>query len=196
VRAAARRLADYPHLGHFNTWQIDKLQILIEKNHGRLLYPAWVNASDYQDTAESFVTVALHSKELADALEEQAKKIPDKVKNSFSADLRFQCRAMGVPIPILPVDGEDEYKLFLHLLLNELKQFDADEMAMEWVKHVDGVSVFPKLPFQLRHYHKHWERNWQVQSAVESMQSEIEMLTSSTRSRLQLRLWQGAMVLH
>ena len=57
-----RKRLGFPKLGHYGTWKIDALQLLVEKNHGILLYPDWSNASDYKDTSESFGTVALHSK--------------------------------------------------------------------------------------------------------------------------------------
>jgi hypothetical protein len=184
LRMAETRIADHPRLGHFNTWQIDKLQILVEKNHGVLLFPTWVNASDFLDTDESFVTVAIHSEELDKALKGRAAQISDEVKNSYSGDLRFMCHQQGIPIPFLPVDGKDEYKLFTRLLLFELKRFDENEMALKWIDFVDGVTIFPKLPHQLRKYHKHWERNHRVQNAVENMKSELDMLDALNKEHV------------
>jgi hypothetical protein len=37
---AILRIPDHPNLEHFNTWQFDKLQILVDKNHGVLLFPS------------------------------------------------------------------------------------------------------------------------------------------------------------
>jgi hypothetical protein len=74
----------------------------------------WNNASsDYRDTDESFVTVALHSEELHLALALKVREIGDKVKKAFSSDQKFLCRAMGVGVPFLPVSCADEYKLSL-----------------------------------------------------------------------------------
>jgi hypothetical protein len=181
---AETRIADHPKIGHFNTWLIDKLQILIEKNHGRLLFPTWVNASDFLDTNESFVTVAIHSEELDSALKIRASQISNEVKDSYSGDLRFMCRQQGIPIPFLPVDGKAEYKLFSHLMLFELKRFDENEMAMKWIDSVDGVYIFPKLPHQLRKYHKLWERNRRVQNAVDNMKSEIDILDALNKEQV------------
>ena len=53
----------------FDTWKMDRLQILVEEDHGIVLFALiWVNGSDYRDTNESCVTVALHSAELEVAL--------------------------------------------------------------------------------------------------------------------------------
>ena len=184
LRMAETRIADHPKIGHFNTWLIDKLQILIEKNHGRLLFPTWVNASDFLDTNESFVTVVIHSEELDSALKIRASQISNEVKDSYSGDLRFMCRQQGIPIPFLPVDGKAEYKLFSHLMLFELKRFDENEMAMKWIDSVDGVYIFPKLPHQLQKYHKLWERNRRVQNAVDNMKSEIDILDALNKEQV------------
>jgi hypothetical protein len=146
---AETRIADHPRLGHYNMWQIDKLQILVEKNHGVLLFPTWVNASDFLGTDESFVTVVIHSEELDEALKSCAAQIDNEVKSSYSGDLHFMCHHQGIPIPFVPVDGKNEYKLFSHLVLFDLKHFEENKMAMKWIDRVDGVTIFPKLPHQL-----------------------------------------------
>jgi len=94
------------------------------------------------------------------------------------------CRQQGIPIPFLPVDGKDEYKLFSHLVLFELKHFEENEMAMKWIDFVDGVTIFPKLPHQLRKYHKQWERNRRVQNAVDNMKSELNMLDDLNKEHI------------
>jgi hypothetical protein len=109
-------------------------------------------------------------------LKDRAAQIDNEVKSCYSGDLRFMCQQQGIPIPFLPVDGKEEYKLFSHLVLFELKHFDENTMALRWIDFVDGVTIFPKLPHQLRKYHKQWERNRRVQNAVDNMRSEIDML--------------------
>jgi hypothetical protein len=183
-RMAVLRIPDYPKLGHYNTWQIDKLQILVEKNHGILLFPSWINASDYCDSAESFVTVAMHSEELDTALKEHCTRISDAVKSSYKGDLLFLCRQSGTPIPFLPVHGPDEYKLFTCFLLHALESFDENKMALLWIEKVDGVKVFPKHPHQLRSYHKKWERNRRVQNAFQKMKSDFTMLETLNEEQI------------
>jgi hypothetical protein len=63
-----RRRLGFPRIGHYDTWLIDYLQLIVEHNHGVLLYPDRSNASDYATTRERFGTVAIHSHELADAI--------------------------------------------------------------------------------------------------------------------------------
>jgi hypothetical protein len=184
LRMAETRILDHPRLGHFNTWQIDKLQILVEKNHGVLLFPRWINASDFRDTDESFVTVAIHSEELDMALKARAAQIDDEVKNSFSSDLRFLCRQQGVELPFLPMNGPKEYRLFTYLLLLVHEHFDENEMALTWIEYVNGVDIFPKHPHQLRKYHKQWEHNRRVQNAVENMKSDLDMLEALNKEHI------------
>ena len=57
VRMAESRVSNYPRVGHYNTWLIDKLQLLVERTMAfDCIQAGWVNASDCRDTNESFVT--------------------------------------------------------------------------------------------------------------------------------------------
>jgi hypothetical protein len=146
-KVSERRRLGFPRIGHYDTWLIDALQILVEKNHGVLLYPFWSNASDYKETSESFDTVALHTKDLAAAV--SSININDSAVK-LTRDQNHLCKSMGSKLPFLPVDGEVEVRLFHQLVLNA--PFDEDEMAIEWCKHVDGTFIFPKFPVHLRTY--------------------------------------------
>jgi hypothetical protein len=99
---------------------------------------------------------------------------------------------MNIPLPFLPVHGAEEYKLFSKLVLFELKNFDADKIALLWIDHLDGISIFPKLPAQLRQYYKVWQRNRRVQSAVRSMTSEKALLERMNKEHLPLELMDEA----
>ena len=44
----------FSSIGHYDTWLIDQLQILVMRNRGWRLFPNWSNASDYKTTEESF----------------------------------------------------------------------------------------------------------------------------------------------
>jgi len=171
IRMGRRYIAGYPWLGHYDTWKLDRLQKLIEKNHGLAYIPGHHCTSDYRGTAETFQTVAIHSKALHDAV--AAIELSDKVK--FSRDLQFICDSIGVRIPFLPVNGKEEYMLFT-LLVHEMSGFDAERMAIEWCKYVDGEAIFPKLPVYLREYYKRWQRNKRIQDAIKNMKPELELL--------------------
>jgi hypothetical protein len=64
VCCSERRRFGFTVLGHYDTWLVDALQIIVLANRGRVLYLHWSNASEYKDTDESFDTVAIHSLEL------------------------------------------------------------------------------------------------------------------------------------
>jgi hypothetical protein len=54
-----------------------------------------------------------------------------------------ELRIPGFPKPfLLPVSCADEYKIFTWLLLQEMWQFDPQEMTLKWIASVDGVKVF------------------------------------------------------
>jgi hypothetical protein len=90
-----------PIIGHFDTWQIDLLQLLVERNHDVTLFPYWVNAIDYKDTDGSFDLAALQSTELYQAVNSIALAVPN-VLDKLSSELKFIAKRMGVRLPFLP----------------------------------------------------------------------------------------------
>jgi hypothetical protein len=177
IHVQISRVANYPKFGHYDTWLVDKAQNLVRQNHHVNLFTGWSNASDYRDTNESFVTVALHSKTLHEALVSRATKIPTSVLNGYTGDKLFLCKSNGVPVPFLPVCHAAEYKLFTRLMLSPVTtKFDADQFALHWIDSVNGVDIFPKHPHHLKNYHRRWERNRRVHQAVAGMKPDLEAL--------------------
>jgi hypothetical protein len=134
-------IAGSPRVGHYDTWELHCPQKLIERNLGLVFLPEHNCASEYRDTAESLQTVAIHPQEIHGAV--AAVKIKMHVMSGW--DVQFMCRALGIPIPFLPVSGNNEKRL-ITLLVHQLSGFNDAKMAIEWCEHVDGVSIFPKLP--------------------------------------------------
>jgi hypothetical protein len=56
-----------------------------------------------------------------------------------------------------------------------MQRFDGEKMALLWVNHIDGMLVFPKLPAQLRQYHKLWETNGCIK-AMERTENDYSIL--------------------
>jgi hypothetical protein len=164
IDVARRNYRDYPEVGHYDTWMVDLLQELVEYNTGKILYPGWQGVCDYEDTDEGFVVTPLHATELEEALKKRVACLQEErnFRMSFSPDVQFLCRSWGVPIPFLPVAKKEEFKLFSDLLLSRLEKFDAEKMAALWIEYVDGKTIFPKLPVQLKNYHREWERNRRI----------------------------------
>ena len=104
-----RRRLGFPKIGHSQTWLIDKVQLLVEQNHGTLAYPHWSNESDYARTAEKFGTVPLHTEQLGAAV--QAIEDVKLVDMDLTRNEKYIAKAMGVKVPFLPVHGKDEKKL-------------------------------------------------------------------------------------
>jgi hypothetical protein len=176
-RCSERRRLGFPRIGHVDTWLIDKLQNLVHKNHGRLLYPDWSNASDYKDTDESFDTNAIHSRNLHDALKEKWNAMSDEQKASvkLTSDQRFICREMNIDLPFLPFATVEEFQAYNAFVVEGIPS-DEEAAAIEWCKKVDGVRIFPKLPVHLRTYRERWERNQRVKDAVKRAKSGSEKL--------------------
>jgi hypothetical protein len=110
-----RRLG-FPRIGHYDTWLIDYLQIIVERNHGVLLYPDWSNASNYKAKREHFGRVAIHSQELADAIN-NIELGQELSKYWVTADQQYLCKTMNTKLPLLPVVGKEENQLFEKLIL-------------------------------------------------------------------------------
>lgn len=163
----------FPKLGHYDTWKIDMLQLLVENNHNVLLFPDWSNASDYKPTPENFGTVALHTHELHLAVENI--QLADDVVGKFTNEMKYLCKTMGVKVPFLPIHGGIEASLFTRLVL-EMPDFDESKISIEWCKFVNGHSVFPKLPVYLRLYFERWERNQRIKDAVRKSKNELLLL--------------------
>lgn len=46
--------------------------------------------------------------------------------------------------------------------------FDDNEIALEWVNHCNGTTIFPKLPFYLPSHYEKWKKNVLTRKQVES----------------------------
>ena len=163
-----RRRLGFPKLGHYDTWLVDALQILVEQNHGKLLYPEWCNASDYVATAESFGAVPLHSADLGRAIaaisvDWAAKDASGKPLVHLTPDQRYLCKATGVQLPCLPVHGEAECRLFARLVLEQQQasgtapDFDAMARArgspsLDRSPHSRFTHVWPFIGAQMVHF--------------------------------------------
>ncbi|KAG7361532.1 hypothetical protein IV203_036633 [Nitzschia inconspicua] len=165
---------------------------MIEQNSGRLLFPNWQNVTDFQDTEESFVTVPLHSQGLQNKLDETvaAMKAADvSWTPKLTADMKFLCEAWGVKLPFLPVNGKDEFRVFSRIMFRaDFARFDSEQMAHLWLEYVNRYTVYPKLPSQLREYHKAWERNKRIKRAEERMKTDSEMLKSFLESKVPIEI--------
>jgi hypothetical protein len=165
-RVSERRRLRFSRIGHYNTWLIDYFQIIVERNHGVLLYPDWSNASDYETTRERFGTVTIHSQELAEAIN-NIELDQELSKYSLTADQQYLCKTINTKLPLLPVVGKEENQLFEKLVLSAPQgPINFEQMAIEWCKKVDGINIFPKLPVYLRTHYTKWKRNQRVRDAV------------------------------
>jgi hypothetical protein len=124
------------------------------------LYPEFPSASAFLETPESFGFVILFSKELGIALQQRLSSLPAEIKSKWrlTSDQKHLCKRINLELPFLPVDTPDEIKLFGRLAVEHFKSngankvLDFDQMAIDWCKSVDGITIFPKLPVYLKNY--------------------------------------------
>lgn len=172
-KCSERRRLGFPVLGHFNTWVVDQLQNLVRENHGIQLYPYWTNASDYIDTDESFDTIALHNADLHSKLEQKSKEL-GAIK--LTREQQYICKAMGTTLPFLPFVHKDEKKAYAKYVLEREQSQDFDKAAEDWVDHVDGVNIMPKLPSHMRTYDEAFSRNTRIKECVKNAAGAAERL--------------------
>ena len=171
-----RKRPGFPIVGHVDDWLIDQLQNLVFLNHGVILYPGWANATDYIDTPELFGTVPLHSAELGERLSKVT--ISAAAKKNFTPDMVYICNRMDIPAPFLPVDTDDEKKLFRTLVAKQSGVTDFEQMALTWCEKVDGVKIFSKLPVYLRTYSQKVQRIDRIKDAVRSAKKGQDFLNA------------------
>ena len=118
----------FPRIGHYDTRLIDYFQIIVERNHGVLLYPDWSNASDYETTHE-----LLYSQELADAINNMELD-QELSKYRLTAHQQYLCKTMNTKLPLLPVVGKEENKLFEKLVLTAPQgPLNFEQMVIDWL---------------------------------------------------------------
>ena len=97
-------------------------------------------------------------------------------KVKLTPDQIYMCRVMGTKLPLLPVHGETENKLFARMMAKWPSPLDFDAMALVWCDHVDGISILPKLPVYLRVHHTAWLRNTRIRETLSRMAVPLEQL--------------------
>ncbi|KAL7493375.1 hypothetical protein ACHAWT_002406, partial [Skeletonema menzelii] len=193
-RVSERRRDGFPKVGHYDTWEIDELQLLVHKNRGFLLYPHWSNSSEYVSTEERFDIVPLQNNDVQQALETHCEAIAPLPK--LTRDLQFQCNAMGTQLPFLPFSTNEErmkFSEYVHSLPSPLSANNYEKAAVNWCGFVDGISVWPKLPCHFRTYKRKWDKNQRCKDLFERSKSgrqklaelnSIEHATSADASNL------------
>eukprot|EP00956_Cyclotella_meneghiniana_P034536 scaffold105890_cov72-Cyclotella_meneghiniana.AAC.1 len=176
-RMSELRRDGFPTLGHYDTWYIDQLQIIVLENRGRVLYPNWSNASEFKETSESFDTVAIHNTSLHEALMHEWENRIDKTAVKLTSDQRNMCKSMDLPLPVLPFSTKEENIAFAECALKaDFPMNDHEAAAVEWCKLVNGVNIFPKLPVHIRLHKESFQRNQRIKDCVEMAKSGQDRL--------------------
>jgi hypothetical protein len=189
INASKKNRLDFPNIGHYDTWMIDALQNVVERNHNTLLYETWTNASDYAQTAECFGFVTLASPELQEQINSIV-QLPEDYK--MPPSLKFLSERIGCKIAPQPWSTTEEIKkIFPKLLLAAQQACQKDEDAMDdhicnaILPYVNGTTVTPKLPVYCRLFRKRYSHNRRVRDAAKSMVVEsgglsaVNILTST-----------------
>lgn len=125
-----------------------------------------------------------------DALLEQLKSNlahVDLKKVKLSRDIAYVAKSQAVPLPFLPVHTPQEKKLYTLLTLEHLRVTrrsapDFNTVALEWCKHVNGETIFPKIPVYLRTYNDTYMYNQRVRQAISSSRESAGRLSDLNRA--------------
>ena len=172
-KCSERRRLGFPVLGHYDTWLVDQLQNLVKENHGIQMFPHWTNASDYKSTNETFDTIALHHQTLDDKLEQRCRELGPI---ALTREQEYMSQAMGTRLPFLPFVSKEESLACAEYVLDSDETRDYDQAAEDWIKYVNGKTVMPKLPAQLRTYDESWSRNMRIKECMKNARSGNEKI--------------------
>ena len=190
ARASRKYRSGFPNTSTYDTWYIDALQNIVLRKHNILLYANHVNSSDFAPTDETFGFVGLASDELKENI--NSLTISDDL--SLPSDLAFLSKSTGLQVAPIPWNTPQELKLFPKLLQEAQQRHGTKEtaivndLAFSILKHVDGKTVFPKLPVYNRLYLKRFTMGRRVKSCTKTMKNEsatldvLNQITTSTAS--------------
>ena len=170
-RMSESKRDNYPKFGHYDSWMIDLLQMLVLENHNVHLYPEWSNTMEFADANESFGTIALHNKNLHEVIENLNLDCNDIKLTSYQKHI---AKSMGIKLPFLPVITIEERKLFNSLCT--ACGMNVSLILNEWNKHINGKTIFPKLEVYLRTHLEKWKKNKRIEACVSSSQVGIDRL--------------------
>jgi hypothetical protein len=177
TRASIRNRSGFPNVGHYDPWLVDAMQNITDQKYKILLYPHWVNSSEFAGTEEKFGFVSLAEPDLEAAINEL------QIDPKLTPDMQFLADSTGLKIPPCPWAHTNELKLFPKLLRLAQRQFrkpDDIERSIGFgiLKHVDGKTIFPKLRVHTRLYLKRYLFNSSVKDATATMAHEISALNA------------------
>ena len=96
-------------------------------------------------------------------------------KVNLSGEQRALCRAQGVQLPFLPFTTEEEKKKFSRYYSTISTKTD-EEASVWWCNHVDGDTIFPKLPFHFRTRKKDWLKSRRAGDMMKAAKTGVDTL--------------------
>ena len=84
--------------------------------------------------------------------------------------------AMGTKLPFLPFWGEEECKRWARYVMELDGPFGDVKASLDWCKFVNGKTIHPKLPSQIRCYVAKVDRNQRIRNCVKRAKTGIELL--------------------
>jgi len=183
VAARIRRCGDIDH-GHPFLNFVDRIQIRTQEIFNVLLFPRHRNIS--QTKYNNFIAVGIGPLCYSQDFVVQGDPLPE-----LKGDIFFIAKQMNLKCPPLPIVTQEEKILYNKLIQGTPKPIERDycDFAKEYLKHADGIKIFPKLPSMLKQYYKTWHKNQQVKAAqLAAGNNYIELLSSLSSIRVDAAL--------
>ena len=77
------------------------------------------------------------------------------------------CKAMDIPLPLLPFSGKAELELFKKMMIANKEKINEVDFALEWCKHVDpDKDIHAKLPCHIRVQLANFDRSQRIQDTL------------------------------
>ena len=167
VSTGIRRLSR-PDFGTFRLDIIDRIQIRYQQLFGRDFFPNHFNQELMKEQADydpEIVSVGIRRLNYDTAYVQRGAP-----HESLKGDLLFMAKRSGVVCVPLPIAHRNEIIIFNEFLIQHPKPTETDwkNLAAEYLKKCDYLTVFPKLPSMLKTHFSKWQLNSHIKSLKRS----------------------------
>jgi hypothetical protein len=145
VRVGIRNRGAYD-FGHYDLHTVEKIAKVSEDLFGYPFYDV-IRTDQYVSTNERF---GIQKIQVPDDI------ISTKPPKALSDDLSYLAKRQGLPYPALPINTEQERKLYNSLIAQGI--FDPESLCQEFNLRADGETIFFKSPSHITSYKTIYKR--------------------------------------
>jgi hypothetical protein len=193
TKASIRNRMNYPDFGHYDSWMIEVYQNQVLDTHDTLIYPGFINTSEFHPTDEKFGFVDICPQDLK--FEINKLNVTDSAQSS--EDLMFLRKSTGLKLVPLPWHTKEELRLYPKLVLEAQEQNVCPKQLYSWMaqavlRFVDGIFIHPKLEVYNRLQHKTFMKGARIKNAITNIgpvQKVLESLNKITSNNSEIETY-------